>query len=229
MILGPICQVGWRSACSGVAPAISAAEARAERTSGGSEPEAADRVPPVCKALVNRGVLAIHRNQPGPGCGCGARHHRSGGHQRFLVGEADDLAGAKGGERRAEARRADDPRNHESGARRGGGPLEPAGASRDRDPRQAPPVGVFELLGLLFAAEGHEFGPVALTQRVEPIGSAAGRKRDDPEPVRGSGPPPLGWSNRSSRSPRGWKHRGFPDSSFRDHPGRPASSPAPRL
>ena len=157
---------------------------RAERTAGGGQPDAADGIPPVGETLVNRGMLAVHRNQPGAGRGRGAGHHRPGGHQRFLVGEADDLAGAKGGEGRAESRRPDDSRDDEPGARRGGGPLKPAGPSHHLEPREPAPVGVFEPLRLLFPAEGHELWPVALAQRVQPIGTAAGGERDDPEPVR---------------------------------------------
>ena len=84
-----------------------------ERPSGGREDDPPDRFGvPAPQALKHGVVLRIHGQDDGPGFRAGLAEHVSGEHERFLVGEADDLARQRGRQRPGQARRAHLRRKH---------------------------------------------------------------------------------------------------------------------
>ena len=118
VILPPIAQVGWRSACSTVDVRELVAAAAAERAARGGQRQALDRPRPLARdQLVQRRVLGVDRDQLRAGR-LGERHHElAADDERLLVGERDVDPLGQRDDRRAEAGGADDRVEHEVGVR----------------------------------------------------------------------------------------------------------------
>ena len=104
VILPPMSQVGWASACSTVTSA-GRPRAAAERAAGGGQDELS-MAPGVLAAvqLEQRAVLGVDRQEPRAGRLGERQHERAAGDQRFLVGQGEVDALAERRERRVEAR-----------------------------------------------------------------------------------------------------------------------------
>ena len=88
------------------------AAASAERAAGGRQQQAVHLLPASGQALEDGVVLGVHRQDAGMGTGADLTQHVTGQHQRFLVGQADDLARQRGRQRPGQARRAHLRRKH---------------------------------------------------------------------------------------------------------------------
>ena len=120
-ILAPIDQLGWRSACSGVACCSCSMAPGAERAARGGQHDALDAFGRrAAQRLQRRRMLAVDGQQLGAGIGHGRHEHVAGGDEAFLVGEGQPPPLPRGLEGRLEACRADD-RRHDAVGRLGGG------------------------------------------------------------------------------------------------------------
>ena len=119
VILAPISQVGWRSACSGVTAASSA---RGVVRNG--PPEAVMHhathvgLSSPAKRLENRVVLAVDRQQSRAARGRTAAYQLAGDDHDLFVGERDVTPAVDGRERGRETDGTDETREHHIGARR---------------------------------------------------------------------------------------------------------------
>ena len=140
VILAPIDQLGWRSACSGVASPQLLQAPGAERAARSGEDDALDalgRRPG--QRLQAGGVLAVDGQQLGAGIGDGGHEHVAGGDEALLVGQGDPPPLACRFEGRLEPGGADDGRHDAIGGlgrgrddRRGAGGRLDAGAGERR-------------------------------------------------------------------------------------------------
>ncbi len=109
-----------------------------ERSPRGGQQQAGDVVgTPGAQALVERAVLRVDRDDLGPGCPAGPRHHRGAGDDRLLVGQGQPPAGLEGGQGDGQAGEPDHAVDRHVGHRRDGG--QPVGPGQHLDARgQAP-------------------------------------------------------------------------------------------
>ena len=144
VILGPIDQLGWASACSGVTAASSAAvrprkgppdPVRSSSSSARGGPADTTSAPASSPrpraaggdALEQRAVLAVH-GQDGRAAAAGrVEHERPAGHHALLVGQRERGAGLERRHRGAQAGGADDAVQHRERRALGGGALGGAG------------------------------------------------------------------------------------------------------
>ena len=183
MILAPIDQLGWATACAGRRRRASARRGSvAERPAAGGQDRSCDVVRAIAgKALEDRIMLAIDRQQIVAPLPRGrVDHQRAGGDQRFLVGERDGAA---------------PPRPRPSPA--------PARRSRRSPPspsRRSPAAASIERLAPAAASAA------AAGQRVARARPAGSRRRSPPAWRRSAGPrrpaPSTSRARRSARRPR---------------------------
>ncbi len=109
MIFGPICHVGWESACSAVTSAELVAGATAEGAARGGQDDGVDTVALASlEALMERGVLTVDREEkPSPTLLCRDRE-LARCDEALLVRERERDSVLERPERRADAREADD-------------------------------------------------------------------------------------------------------------------------
>ena len=106
VMTGPMSQVGWAIACSGVTSASSARGAAAERPAAGGEHQPPHLGgPPAAQALGQRAVLGVDRHDLVGRC-TAACTQRAAGDERLLVGQGQRAAGLERGQRRRQADRA---------------------------------------------------------------------------------------------------------------------------
>ena len=92
-IFGPICQVGCRSASSGVTSASSRRDLPRNGPARGGQDHPADLLrPPAAQRLEDRRVLAVDRQDRRPPAAGQVHDQRAGDDQGLLVGQGDGLA-----------------------------------------------------------------------------------------------------------------------------------------
>ena len=132
--------------------------------------------------LVQRGVLGVHRDQPGAGRLAESRDQLAADHERLLVGQRDVDALAEGDDRRAQAGRADDRVEHEVGVGlrdQTGEPLRPG-----EDLAVRPLLGGAR--GRVGVGQGDPAHGVRARLRDEGLPAAVGAQADELEGIRGA-------------------------------------------